>query len=227
MYLEGRRRGGAKDLSKHLLKSDENEFVKIFEIKGFSFDAPIAANLEKALAQMETVGFGKRDKRNIYHGILAPAYNCNLNVEQKHIAIDYYLENTHGLMRRIEDKQKLSDLRRKFAGIDSLPFEPHAKLVKERRANQQAQSARRKIVTSRGGKSFIRSIGFAPIAEQFGSIRSVLTKPILAQTHQSSAITNRTHTSSPPSTMPIRPKTGGWHPLLAAKRKKSGRRNSI
>jgi len=47
MWIEGRRRGGGKALSNHLLKTDENESADIRELTGFAFDAPTGANLVK------------------------------------------------------------------------------------------------------------------------------------------------------------------------------------
>ncbi len=83
-------RGGAKSLSDHIQKPEENESIDIREIEGFSFDAQTSANVENAIKQMEATGFGKGDKRNLYHAILAPAYGEKLNAKQRDFMIDYY-----------------------------------------------------------------------------------------------------------------------------------------
>jgi hypothetical protein len=90
MWIEGRRRGGASDLSKHLQK-EENESVAIREIEGFAFTDCTAANLEAALKQMEATGYGKGDKRNLFHVILAPPYGVTLTPEERDFMIAYYI----------------------------------------------------------------------------------------------------------------------------------------
>jgi hypothetical protein len=92
MWIQGRRRGGAKDLSKHLQK-EENESVRVLELEGFSHGGLTGANLEKALKQIEAIGYGKGDKRNFYHAIVAPAYGCALNAAEQRFMIDYYAEH--------------------------------------------------------------------------------------------------------------------------------------
>jgi len=92
MWIQGRRRGGGKDLSNYLQKTDENEVVHIREMEGFLFEGPTGTNLDKALLQMEAVGCGKRDKRNLYHVILAPAYGEALNAQQRQQMVAYYVE---------------------------------------------------------------------------------------------------------------------------------------
>jgi hypothetical protein len=93
MWIKGRRRGGAKDLSDHLQKTDENESVAVREIEGFTFDGLTGKNLEKALRQMEAIGYGKGAKRNLFHTIIAPAYGETLNVAQQRFMVEYYAEH--------------------------------------------------------------------------------------------------------------------------------------
>jgi hypothetical protein len=92
MWIQGRRRGGAKALSKHLQKTDENESVTVQEIEGFSFKELTDENLDKAIRQMEAIGYGKGAKRNLYHVIIAPAYGETLNAAQKKEMVKYYAE---------------------------------------------------------------------------------------------------------------------------------------
>lgn len=93
MWIQGRRRGGAKDLSGHLQKTEENESVAVKELGGFAFDGLTGGNLAKALRQMEAIGFGKGQKRNLYHAILAPAYGETLNADQQRFMVAYYAEH--------------------------------------------------------------------------------------------------------------------------------------
>jgi len=90
MWIQGRRRGGAKDLSTHLQKTDENESVKVRELSGFSFSGLTGKNLEQALRQMEAIGYGKSDKRNLYHAIISPAYGETLTAAQQKFMVEYY-----------------------------------------------------------------------------------------------------------------------------------------
>ena len=92
MWIKGRRRGGAKDLADHLRKTDENESVAIRDLEGFAFDGLTGKNLEKALRQMEAIGYGKGDKRNLFHTIISPAYGETLNDAQKKFMVEYYAE---------------------------------------------------------------------------------------------------------------------------------------
>jgi hypothetical protein len=93
MIIKGRRRGGAKRLSDHLRRTDENEKVKVHNLEGFVFDVSNGTNLENALRQMEVIGYAKGDKRNLYHTILAPAYGETLNAKQRQFMVDYYAEH--------------------------------------------------------------------------------------------------------------------------------------
>jgi hypothetical protein len=90
MWIKGRRRGGAKDLAAHLQKTDENEAVHIRELEGFSFEGLTGQNLEKAIRQMEAIGYGKGDKRNLFHTIIAPAYGETLTAAQQKAMVEYY-----------------------------------------------------------------------------------------------------------------------------------------
>ncbi len=91
MWIQGRRRGGAKSLARHLQKP-ENEAVRIHDIEGFAFDDLFGGTLDKALKQMEATGYGKGNKRNLYHAILAPAYGETLSDEQRKTMIAYYID---------------------------------------------------------------------------------------------------------------------------------------
>ena len=93
MWISGRRRGGAKALADHLRRTDENESVNVRQIEGFAFDGLTGKNLEKALKQMEAIGYGKGNQRNFYHAILSPAYGESLNTAQQKFMVEYYVEH--------------------------------------------------------------------------------------------------------------------------------------
>jgi len=93
MWIQGRRRGGAKDLSNHLQKTEENELVTVCALEGFSFKELTGQNLAQALRQMEAIGQGKGDKRNLYHAIIAPAYDETLTAAQREQMVAYYAKH--------------------------------------------------------------------------------------------------------------------------------------
>ncbi len=92
MWIQGRRRGGAKNLVDHLRKTDENESVAVREIEGFTLSELTGTNLDSAIRQMEAIGYGKGAKRNLFHTIIAPAYGETLNAKQQKMMVDYYAE---------------------------------------------------------------------------------------------------------------------------------------
>lgn len=92
MWIQGRRRGGGKDLSAHLQKTNENESVAVRELAGFSFEGLTGKNLEKAIREMEAIGYGKGDKRNLYHAIVAPAYGETLTDAQRQQMVEHCAE---------------------------------------------------------------------------------------------------------------------------------------
>ena len=92
MWIQGRRRGGAKALATHLRKTDENESVAVKELEGFSHDAMTGENLENALKQMEAIGYGKGGARNLFHTIIAPAYGETLTAAQQKVMVNIYAE---------------------------------------------------------------------------------------------------------------------------------------
>ena len=55
MILKGSQRGGAAQLARHLLKTDENEHVEVHELDGF-----IADDLHGALQEIYAVSRGTR-----------------------------------------------------------------------------------------------------------------------------------------------------------------------
>jgi hypothetical protein len=76
-----------------LQKIDENESVVVRELESFAFAGLTGANLDKAIRQMEAIGYGKGSKRNLYHAILAPAYGETLNAAQQKFMVGYYAEH--------------------------------------------------------------------------------------------------------------------------------------
>jgi hypothetical protein len=93
MWIRGRRRGGAKKLSDHLRNAEDNEKIIFHEFEGFAFDKSNGPNLELALKQMEAIGYGKGDPRNLFHVIFAAAYGETLNKKQRDFMVNYYREH--------------------------------------------------------------------------------------------------------------------------------------
>ncbi len=100
MIIYGNRRGNAKQLAEHLLKTEENESVKIVDINGFSFHAPSGKNLEKALNRMERQGYAKGNAINLYHVFFAPMPGETLKPEQVKFMMQYY-----AMRQGLEDHQ--------------------------------------------------------------------------------------------------------------------------
>ncbi|MCB9957181.1 MAG: relaxase/mobilization nuclease domain-containing protein [Rhodospirillaceae bacterium] len=67
MILKGSQRGGAKQLARHLLKTQENEHVEVHELRGF-----IADDLTGALREAHAVSQATRCRQFVFHLSLSP-----------------------------------------------------------------------------------------------------------------------------------------------------------
>lgn len=83
MILKGSQRGGAKQLARHLLKTEENEHVEVHELRGFLSD-----NLTGALHEAYAVSQGTRCKRFLFSLSLNPPEAESVSVEVFENAID-------------------------------------------------------------------------------------------------------------------------------------------
>ena len=76
MILKGSQRGGAAQLARHLLKTDENEHVEVHELDGF-----IADDLHGALQEIYAVSRGTRCQQFMFSVSLNPPQNESVPVE--------------------------------------------------------------------------------------------------------------------------------------------------
>ena len=82
MILQGSQRGGAKDLARHLLKTD-NEQVEIHQLRGF-----IADDLVSALQEIHAISKGTRAKQPLFSLSLNPPPSENVPTADFLKAID-------------------------------------------------------------------------------------------------------------------------------------------
>ena len=76
MILKGAQRGGAAQLARHLLKTEENEHVELYELDGF-----IADDLHGALQEIYSVSRGTRCQQFMFSVSLNPPQNEAVPIE--------------------------------------------------------------------------------------------------------------------------------------------------
>ena len=91
MILKGSQRGGAAQLARHLLKTEENEHVEVYELDGF-----IADDLEGALQEIYAVSKGTRCRQFMFSVSLNPPQTESAPVEYFEKAIQE-IEQSMGL----------------------------------------------------------------------------------------------------------------------------------
>ena len=91
MIIKGASRGRARDLAKHLLRTDQNETVRLFACRG-----TVAHDLEGALCEMEALGLASRTGKPLYHASISPEKDWPLTEAQVTVAADT-LERRLGL----------------------------------------------------------------------------------------------------------------------------------
>lgn len=74
MILKGSQRAGAKQLSKHLLNTRDNEHVELFELRSF-----VANDLEGALQETKAISRGTRCKQFMFSLSLNPPYEAEVD----------------------------------------------------------------------------------------------------------------------------------------------------
>jgi hypothetical protein len=94
MIIKGRARGRSAQLASHLLRSDQNERIQVYECRG-----TVAQDVHGALGEMETLGALSRSKRPLYHASISPQPDHPLSREQIDFAVDL-LEAKLGLQGR-------------------------------------------------------------------------------------------------------------------------------
>ncbi len=93
MILKASQRGGGRDLAVHLMRMDDNEHVKLHELRGFASD-----NLKGAFREAEAISQGTKCQQYLFSLSLSPPEDARVSVED--------FENTIG---RIEDRLGLKD----------------------------------------------------------------------------------------------------------------------
>jgi Relaxase/Mobilisation nuclease domain len=83
MIIKGQSRSRNRQLSAHLLRKDQNESVRLYEVRG-----TVAGDVEGALAEMEARGAAAASKRPLYHASISPEAHTPLTDAQIRIAID-------------------------------------------------------------------------------------------------------------------------------------------
>jgi hypothetical protein len=91
VIIKGMARGRARQLAAHLLRSDQNESVKLCEARG-----TLASDVAGALEELEARGRAGRSKAPLYHASLSPEAAFPLRGEQIRQAVDL-LEEKLGL----------------------------------------------------------------------------------------------------------------------------------
>jgi hypothetical protein len=92
MILKGSQRGGAADLAAHLLKTDDNEHVRIHELRGFASD-----DLKGAFQEAEAISRGTKCRQYLFSLSLSPPESARVAASDFEAAID-----------RIEDRLGLA-----------------------------------------------------------------------------------------------------------------------
>jgi len=88
MIIEGRQRGGAKQLADHLLRQDTNEKVILRELTGHPAETLTPDGLREALSHMEAKGLSKGRLRSLYHNFIAVQEGEILTAQQLQRAVD-------------------------------------------------------------------------------------------------------------------------------------------
>ena len=91
MIIKGQARGRSRQLAAHLLRRDQNEDIRLYELRGVA-----AGDVEGALAEMEALSAAVHSKRPLYHASISPEAHTPLTHAQIRIAADT-LESKLGL----------------------------------------------------------------------------------------------------------------------------------
>jgi len=83
MILKASQRGGGQNLAVHLMRTDDNEHVKLDEIRGFSSD-----NLKDAFKEAEAISKGTKCRQYLFSLSLSPPEDARVPVEVFRETID-------------------------------------------------------------------------------------------------------------------------------------------
>lgn len=89
MILKASQRGGAGQLARHLLRTDDNEHVTLHEVRGF-----VSEDLTEALKEAQAIAKGTRCKQFLFSVSLNPPESENVKTEIFENAIDRIEEKT-------------------------------------------------------------------------------------------------------------------------------------
>ncbi|NDW05103.1 relaxase/mobilization nuclease domain-containing protein [Jiella pacifica] len=82
MILKGSQRGGGQDLARHLMKVEDNEHVRVHELRGFASD-----DLKGAFKEAEAIARGTHCKQYLFSLSLSPPESARVSAAQFEAAI--------------------------------------------------------------------------------------------------------------------------------------------
>jgi hypothetical protein len=91
MIIKGQSRGRSRQLAAHLMRPDQNEDIRLYELRGV-----VATDVAGALAEMEALAAAVHSKRPLYHASISPEAHTPLSDGQIRTAADV-LERKLGL----------------------------------------------------------------------------------------------------------------------------------
>jgi hypothetical protein len=83
MILKASQRGGGQDLAVHLMRTDDNEHIRLHELRGFASD-----NLKDAFREVDAVSRGTKCRQYLFSLSLSPPEQERVPVEIFEAAID-------------------------------------------------------------------------------------------------------------------------------------------
>lgn len=91
MILKASQRAGGQDLAIHLMRTDDNEHVRLHELRGFASD-----NLKDAFKETEAISRGTNCRQYLFSLSLSPPPDATVSIETFELTIDR-IENRLGL----------------------------------------------------------------------------------------------------------------------------------
>ncbi|MDJ0387329.1 relaxase/mobilization nuclease domain-containing protein [Roseomonas sp. E05] len=82
MILKGSQRSGGQDLAVHLMRTDDNEHVRLHELRGFASD-----NLKGAFKEAQAISRGTRCRQYLFSLSLSPPEQEKVSVESFELAV--------------------------------------------------------------------------------------------------------------------------------------------
>ncbi|HEV7248842.1 MAG TPA: relaxase/mobilization nuclease domain-containing protein [Shinella sp.] len=83
MILKASQRAGGQDLAAHLMRADENEHVRLHELRGFASD-----NLKDAFKETEAISRGTKCTQYLFSLSLSPPADARVSIETFELTID-------------------------------------------------------------------------------------------------------------------------------------------